>query len=592
MGAVLGAFLLGVLSAASLGLGVVTARLWKPTNFILGLLTAFGAGALLSAVTIDIVAEAVEMGEAAWLAGGAVVGGLAFEGLNRIINARGGFLRKASTSITFLRDREQRRRRGMLAGLERIDLFKGLPDRELDAIARAFRTARIDAGDTLYRHGDPCDHLNVLADGELTLATPGGTEQLRPHEGFGHLAFVSGTQHRSTATAACDSEVLRLSRDRLRSVLENCSAFADRLRDQVRSEELLGYVRAYHPEVAEDQIAAWTEAVDREGIERLPLLVDVAAAPPTEQLIDHLADVGPFRGAPHDELHHVAQLMFREEHDSGHVFFRPGEASDRMYVLADGEVAVVDAAGESDRSVWLEAGEEFGMLSFVTGMRHTATAVSQGSSEVWVLRRSDLDKLTHTYPKLRSALAEFLDSHHVARYLEHDHAFDSETAVGVQRRALAAVERGALPPSISATIVHGAPIAIWLGLLLDAIPESLVIGGTAGAIQVSFIVGIFLSNYPEALAGSVGMREQDLAWRNIALLWGTVILVTGLGAAAGSVVFQQVSEHAFAVVKGLAAGAMITVITQTMMPEALHRSGGFVGLAALAGFLFTTLIGA
>jgi zinc transporter ZupT len=87
------------------------------------------------------------------------------------------------------------------------------------------------------------------------------------------------------------------------------------------------------------------------------------------------------------------------------------------------------------------------------------------------------------------------------------------------------------------------------------------------------------------------MREQSFAWRNIGLLWGTVILVTGVGAAAGSVAFLQAPVHAFAVVEGLAAGAMLTVITQTMMPEALHRSGGFVGLAALAGFLFTTVVG-
>jgi hypothetical protein len=77
-----------------------------------------------------------------------VIGGLAFEALNRAINARGGFLRKASTSITFLLDRELRRRRGILEGLERIDIFDGLPDRELDAIANACRTARLDAGET------------------------------------------------------------------------------------------------------------------------------------------------------------------------------------------------------------------------------------------------------------------------------------------------------------------------------------------------------------------------------------------------------------------------------------------------------------
>ena len=88
------------------------------------------------------------------------------------------------------------------------------------------------------------------------------------------------------------------------------------------------------------------------------------------------------------------------------------------------------------------------------------------------------------------------------------------------------------------------------------------------------------------------MREQAFAWRKIAMLWGSVVLVTGLGAAAGSVVFQKAPEQAFALVEGLAAGAMLTVITQTMMPEALHRSGGFVGLAALGGFLVTTLLGA
>ena len=88
------------------------------------------------------------------------------------------------------------------------------------------------------------------------------------------------------------------------------------------------------------------------------------------------------------------------------------------------------------------------------------------------------------------------------------------------------------------------------------------------------------------------MREQEFSWRTIALLWGSVVLVTGIGAALGSVVFLEAPVAAFSVVEGMAAGAMLTVITQTMMPEALHRSGGFVGLAALAGFLITTLLGA
>ena len=590
---VLGAFLLGAISASSLGLGAATARVWKPTNFILGLLTAFGAGALLSAVTIDIVAPSVEQGQVAWLAVGAVAGGLAFEGTNRAINARGGFLRKASTTITFLRDREHRRVLEILDDLERIDIFDGLPDRELDTIARAFRPERLDAHENLYRHGDPCDHINVLADGEIALTTPEGTERLRPHQAFGHLAFVSGTHHRSTATATCDSEVLRLSRDRLRSVLTDCPVFAERLRTRIGSADLVDYLHRFHPDIAEGDIAAWVDTVEAEGVHLLPQLAAAAAVAPTERIIDHLADVEPFRGLQHDVLAGVAARMFREEHNGGFVFFRPGESSERLYVMADGDVALVDATGETDASVLLQAGDEFGALSFFTGMRHTATAISQGPCEVWVLRRSDLDNLIGDQPPLRDSIVAFLGSPRVAEYLAGDQDLDAEESNTARRKAVAALRGGRLPTPVAAKLVQGAPIAIWLGLLLDAVPESLVIGATAGAIRVSFMAGIFLSNYPEALASSVGMREQQgIAWRNIGVLWGTAILVTGLGAAVGSVVFQRASDEAFAIVEGLAVGAMLTVITETMMPEALHRSGGFVGLAALAGFLVTTLIGA
>ncbi len=589
---VLGAFLLGVVSASSLGLGAATARIWKPTNFILGLLTAFGAGALLSAVTIDIVAPSVESGETGWLAIGAIVGGLAFEGLNRTINARGGFLRKASTSITFLRDREQRRIREMLGNLERIHVFDGLPDRELDEIARAFRSERIDAGEVLFRRGDGCEHINVLANGEIVLQTLEGDVELHPYQAFGYLAFVSGTTHSSTATARTAAEVLRLSRSRLRSVLGTCPELAGRLRSKAADSELADYVRSHHPEISESHIMSWMDALSGEGIEQMPQLVDVASTSPREQLADHLADAEVFGKLSPDQIAQIIDVMFLEEHESGYVFFRPGEPSDRMYVLADGDVALIDATGESDVSVLLQEGEEFGLLSFVTGMSHAATAIAQSPSEAWVLLRSHLDELVRRDPKMQAAIIDFVESPRIARYFKEDQGLDSEQAGGIKRRAVTAIRRGHLPPAMSATLTQGAPIAIWLGLLLDGIPESLVIGATAGAVRVSFIVGIFLSNYPEALSSSVGMREQEFRWKHIAMLWGSVVLVTGIGAAIGSVAFQKAPTEAFAIVEGLAAGAMLTVITQTMMPEALHRSGGLVGLAALAGFLITTLVGA
>ena len=592
MNEVANAFLLGVLSASSLGLGAATARLWKPTNFTLGLLTAFGAGALLSAVTIDIIAPGVDHNEFGWIALGAVLGGGLFEVLNRIVNARGGFLRKASTSLTFLRDREQRRIRSILDDLERIDLFDGLPDRELDEIARAFRSESLDAGENLYRAGDPCEHINILAEGEITLTTVTGVEQLRPHQAFGYLAFVSGTPHSSSAVAASSTEVLRLSRSRLRSVLASCSEFSQRLRDKACSTELLAMLRSHHPDLSPTDIERWTENIAVDGIGHLPRLVATPTAIPTEQLIDHLADIEVFAGLPAASLAGIADMMFAEEHEAGYVFFRPGEASDRMYVLISGDVALIDATGEVAGSVLLRDGEEFGMHSFLTGLPHTATAVAQTPSEAWVLTRPELEEFVARQPELSRAIARFVAAPRIATYLTRDQGLSTEQAAKVRRGVVAAARRGGLAPVISPGLLQGAPIAIWLGLLLDGLPESLVIGATADALRVSFIVGIFLSNYPEALSSSVGMREQEFRWRTIALLWGSVVVVTGVGAALGSVVFLEAPAAAFSVVEGMAAGAMLTVITQTMMPEALHRSGGFVGLAALVGFLITTSLGA
>ena len=443
---VLGAFILGVISASSLGLGAATARIWKPTNFILGLLTAFGAGALLSAVTIDVVAPSVERGEAAWLAVGAVAGGVAFEALNRTVNARGGFLRKASTSITFLRDREQRRVREVLDDLERIDVFDGLPDRELDEIARAFRSERIEAGEKLFRRGDGCEHINVLAEGEITLATPEGEVSLHPHQAFGYLAFVSGTHHSSTATARTQAEVLRLSRSRLRSILGTCPELAERLRNKAVDNELVEYVRRHHPEIAENHLTSWMDALDGEGIEQLPQLVDISFSP-REQLADHLADVEVFRKLSSDQLARVVEMMFLEEHESGYVFFRPGEPSDRMYVLADGDVALIDATGESDVSILLQEGEEFGLLSFFTGMRHAATAIAQSPSEAWVLLRSHLDEMVHQDPQLCAAIVDFLESPRIARYFKEDQGLEAEQAGNMKRRAVNAVRRGRLAPA-------------------------------------------------------------------------------------------------------------------------------------------------
>jgi zinc transporter ZupT len=133
----------------------------------------------------------------------------------------------------------------------------------------------------------------------------------------------------------------------------------------------------------------------------------------------------------------------------------------------------------------------------------------------------------------------------------------------------------------------GAPLAIFLGMTLDGIPESVVIGASTShsAVSISLIVGLFLANYPEALSSSAGMREQGMSVGRIVTMWSGLMLMTGAIAAAGSLFFVGADPHAFALVEGLAAGAMLTMIAETMLPEAYLKGGSIIGISTLFGFL-------
>lgn len=150
---------------------------------------------------------------------------------------------------------------------------------------------------------------------------------------------------------------------------------------------------------------------------------------------------------------------------------------------------------------------------------------------------------------------------------------------------------------------RGAPLAVWLGILLDGIPESVVIGagmlgilsaklaafGTVEFVDVipfTLVAGLFLSNFPEALSSSANMLAQGWGKQRIFLMWFSLMVITAIGAGVGYLL-AGVLDHTWLVFfEGLAAGAMLTMIAAAMIPEAvLMGSGNTVGLSTLAGFL-------
>jgi len=132
-----------------------------------------------------------------------------------------------------------------------------------------------------------------------------------------------------------------------------------------------------------------------------------------------------------------------------------------------------------------------------------------------------------------------------------------------------------------------AALPIVLGIVLDGVPESIVIGvGLLGGegVSVSVLAAVFLSNLPEAVAATTGLRQSGWAGSRVLWLWVAVALVSALSSLAGYALFDTDSPWMIAYVLAFAGGAVLTMLADTMMPEAFEHEGKAVGLFTTLGF--------
>lgn len=134
----------------------------------------------------------------------------------------------------------------------------------------------------------------------------------------------------------------------------------------------------------------------------------------------------------------------------------------------------------------------------------------------------------------------------------------------------------------------GSGAAIAVGALLDGIPESVVLGLSllhGGGVGVPVLVAIFISNLPEGLSSAAGMKRNGRSAGYVFGVWAGIAVASGLAGLLGCLLLQDANADVIALITATAAGAILAMIADTMIPEAFERTHMYAGLLATLGFL-------
>ncbi|HAA74568.1 TPA: hypothetical protein DCE37_05560 [Candidatus Latescibacteria bacterium] len=325
------------------------------------------------------------------------------------------------------------------------------------------------------------------------------------------------------------------------------------------------------------------------------------------QLFESLARVDYFRELPVEEVIALMPDVETVTFEPDATVFSEGDEGDGLYVIADGVVRIERASeGAQAEIATIGQGDVFGEMSLVTENPRSATAVTVNEVKAWRISTDSFHRHMDESPNLKAAIqkvvTERIQNLHESGHVTEETAGDwtnltykrleDHTTVGVTTELVQ-----------SETSQHGhAATAIWLGIALDAIPESLVIGmlvvaaaASGTTLSLAFIAGVFLANLPEAMSSAVTMQKGGMSTLRIFLMWFSLCVLTAVGAYVGATIFPAnptgSKQYVMFAIEGLAGGAMLTMIAQTMLPEAFEQGGGpIVGLSTLCGFLAALMV--
>ena len=600
---ILFAVAIGLFSALSLPLGALTTLFWTPGDRAIAWLMAFGGGALLSAVTIDLFAPAINKGLFFEVAIGAIIGSLFYLILNQQLNQQGGFLRKTATTLQHFRNHQKRQYQQLESSLDRLTLFNQMPVDEQEQLFAKLKIKHFSANQIIYHPGDLANAFYIIQQGHVKLRDPKHdlktVSELSTLDSFGHMAFLTGTSNTFLAQAKDDVTLWSMSRNDFNEVLLSTDDFFPIITDYIdQNPEPRNYLIERHnmtPTESNSHLGFIAHVLTNQT--RLPFNRETRST--LDLALARLKDTHRLKLFTEckEQVHPViaSKLKLRELKAGNTLFSRKSDA-DRLYLLESGVIELIDPLKKTTHNECLQPGDFFGGMAFLLGGQHVSTAIARSDITFWVLEKPDLIALLNQITPLHDKLQAYLIDQSVHDYLTKEQKL-SDTKAQIWVKQTVKKQMLGQQPSL-ASLTHpinkhtAAYLAIWLGIFLDGIPESLMIGAHLAdghMISISLVAALFISNYPEALSSSASMKEQGIPFSKIVFAWTFLMVLTGIGAGLGSFWLHGASPATTALISGIAAGAMLTVISETMLPEAYAKGGSVIGFVTLIGFLTAIL---
>lgn len=309
----------------------------------------------------------------------------------------------------------------------------------------------------------------------------------------------------------------------------------------------------------------------------------------TEQVSDvlnRIAHIEVMQNLPPKERQRVALFLNPIYANPTDVICEDGTPGDYFYMIVNGEAEV-----RKGRKVLgtMGPGEVFGEMALLTGEPRSATVVARTPMELYQLHREHFNSMLTWSPHLAWSLSRAL-----ARRLQ----VATESRLVVEHRldrwrqqVMDQVELDLLlrddQMTLENLVKQSTPFAILVGTLIDNIPEAAVIGMNSGNSDLgwSFLLAVFISNFPEALSSATGMKQAGTKTSQILGLWIGIVMLSGLCAIAGFYLQNNTSDVVVAIAQAISGGAILAMVASTMMPEAYELAGNSVVFSTILGFL-------